>query len=68
MDLSQLHLGLSLRQLRLLLAVALVLAATATWAFVLRGADAPADPVLGAPVDAAGNPAPPGGTASSRSG
>lgn len=39
------------RRARVLLVVAVVLAALGGWAFVLRGADGPADPVLGDPVD-----------------
>jgi uncharacterized membrane protein (UPF0127 family) len=38
------------RRLRALLAVALVLVGLGVWAFVLRGADGPADPELGEPV------------------
>ena len=41
------------RRLRLLLAVALVLVGAGIWAFVLRGADGPADPTLGPPAGAA---------------
>jgi len=41
------------RRARVLLVVAVVLAALGVWAFVLRGADGPADPVLGDPVDGA---------------
>lgn len=39
------------RRLKLLLAVALVLVGAGIWAFFLRGADGPADPSLGEPVD-----------------
>ena len=39
------------RRLRLLLAAALVLTGLGVWAFVLRGADGPADPSLGEIVD-----------------
>ncbi len=46
------------RHLRVLLAVALGLVAAGTWAFVLRGADGPEDPRLGATVDQAAPPAP----------
>ncbi len=38
------------RRLRTLLVVALVLVGAGVWAFVLRGADGPADPSLGEPV------------------
>lgn len=38
------------RRTKLLLAVALVLVGAGVWAFVLRGADGPADPSLGATV------------------
>jgi uncharacterized membrane protein (UPF0127 family) len=38
------------RRLKLLLVVALVLVVAGVWAFVLRGADGPADPTLGQPV------------------
>lgn len=38
------------RRLRLLLAAAVALICFGLWAFVLRGADGPADPVLGAPA------------------
>jgi len=40
------------RQTKVLLAVALVLAGAGIWAFVLRGADGPADPSLGESVEA----------------
>ena len=39
------------RRLKLLLAVALVLVGAGVWAFLLRGADGPADPTLGEDVD-----------------
>jgi uncharacterized membrane protein (UPF0127 family) len=39
------------RRLKRLLFVALVLVGAGVWAFVLRGADGPADPVLGETVD-----------------
>jgi uncharacterized membrane protein (UPF0127 family) len=42
------------RRLKLLLAVALVLVGAGVWAFVLRGADGPADPSLGETVDGGG--------------
>ena len=47
------------RWLRTLLAIALLLAGLGVWAFLLRGADGPADPTLGEPVGAArpGDPA-----------
>jgi uncharacterized membrane protein (UPF0127 family) len=41
------------RALKILLVVALVLAGAGVWAFVLRGADGPADPALGDPVSPA---------------
>ena len=44
------------RHLKLLLAVALALAGFGVWAFVLRGADGPADPALGAQVEGAVDP------------
>jgi uncharacterized membrane protein (UPF0127 family) len=44
---------LTLRQMRALLWVAVALIGFGIWAFFLRGADEPADPVLGAPVDPA---------------
>lgn len=47
-------------RLRLLLGVAAVLAVAGAWVFVLRGADGPADPVLGAPVDPSSPLAAPG--------
>jgi uncharacterized membrane protein (UPF0127 family) len=40
------------RRLRILLAVALALLGAGLWAFVLRGADGPADPSLGPPAGA----------------
>ena len=39
------------RHLKVLLAIALVLVGAGVWAFVLRGADGPADPTLGEAVD-----------------
>jgi len=39
------------RRLRVLLVVAVVLVGVGLWVFVLRGADSPADPELGAEVD-----------------
>ena len=39
------------RRVRVLLVVALALVGLGLWAFVLRGADGPADPVLGEPID-----------------
>lgn len=42
---------LSERQMRMLLWVAVVLAVVGVWAFFLRGADGPANPVLGAAID-----------------
>ena len=47
------------RRLRALLAIALVLVGAGIWAFFLRGADGPADPSLGEPVEGStlpGNP------------
>lgn len=44
---------LSARQLRALLWFAVALAGVGVWAFFLRGADGPADPVLGGPVEGA---------------
>lgn len=48
------------RRLRLLLAVAVALVVAGVWAFLLRGADGPADPALGSPVDPASPLAAPG--------
>ena len=47
-------------RLRILLGVAVALALAGVWAFVLRGSDGPADPVLGAPVDPSSPLAAPG--------
>ena len=44
------------RQLKQLLAVALVLVLAGVWAFVLRGADGPADPSIGEAVDGGETP------------
>ena len=44
------------RRLKILLAVALALVGFGIWAFVLRGADGPADPSLGDTVDSSGAP------------
>jgi uncharacterized membrane protein (UPF0127 family) len=44
------------RRLRVLLVVALVLVGAGVWAFVLRGADGPEDPILEEPVGSAGDP------------
>jgi len=41
------------RRLKILLGIALVLIGAGVWAFLLRGADGPADPSLGEPVDGA---------------
>lgn len=46
------------RRLRALLAAALVLVGLGVWAFVLRGADGPADPALGEVVDSAADTPP----------
>jgi uncharacterized membrane protein (UPF0127 family) len=43
-------------RLRLLLVAALVLIGVGLWAFVLRGADGPEDPILGEPVDGTSAP------------
>jgi uncharacterized membrane protein (UPF0127 family) len=47
--------------MRGLLGVAIGLAVVGIWAFFLRGADEPADPVLGAPVEGAASAVPPPG-------
>ena len=46
------------RRLKILLGIALVLVGAGVWAFLLRGADGPADPSLGEPVDGAETTAP----------
>jgi len=50
-----------LRRLRILLAATLVVLAAGVWAFVLRGADGPADPELGERVDQPAAELPPPG-------
>ena len=48
------------RRLRVLLVAACALVGLGLWAFVLRGADGPADPVLGPPPGSSGAGEPPG--------